>query len=118
MPRTKPRKTHALELTQLELVHLRDLFGVLLPVELAQTVSQALAAIEGRSLLEAKLWTKLCQLCNKAGVDTGDAAPDYVMGLPATPAVSVFRLASDEHDLEGAASDDRPTVNNVFDPEK
>lgn len=75
-----------------ELVHLRDLFNVLLPPTAEQTVSQALAAGESRPMTEAKLWAKIAKLCNDAKIPMEDAAPDYVISLAGPPTLGVFPM--------------------------
>lgn len=91
----KPEKrpTWSLKLTQLELLHLRDLFGVALPPETSTTVSQGLATAEGRQLIEARLWSKLAKACRKADVPLGDDAPDFIIVPSGMPTLGVFRMA-------------------------
>jgi hypothetical protein len=88
-----PSRTFSLRLTLFELLHLRDLFSILLPPEVKQTVSQALAAAEDREIVEAKLWQKVSNMCRAAALPLDDAAPDFVCAASAAPPVSVFRLA-------------------------
>ena len=91
----KKRKTYDLRLTKFELLHLRDLFSILLPPDAKQTMSQALAELENRSLIETMLWKKVFQACLDAGLPTGDSAPDYVAAPASPPPSSVFQLSSD-----------------------
>jgi hypothetical protein len=91
----KKRKTFALRLTKFELLHLRDLFSVVLGPEAQRTVSQALAEAESRPLVETLLWKKLSDLINEAGIPTGDDAPDFVVASTTTPTLGVFQLATD-----------------------
>ena len=91
----KKRKTYDLRLTKYELLHLRDLFGVVLPPEASKTLSQALAELEGRPLVESKLWSKIALLVEAAGLPAGDDAPDFVVAPVTTPPISVFQITSD-----------------------
>jgi hypothetical protein len=94
----KPKKSFSLKLTKQELVHLRDLFGILLPVELKSTVSQFLAAGQGRQLVESKLWNKISQLCAEADIPMGDDAPDFIVTMNSPPQLGVFEMAPEEDD--------------------
>ena len=94
-PKIKRRKTHELRLTQLELLHLRDLMSVCLPPDGKQTLSEALSTLENRQLVEAILWKKLTAACNAAGLPTGDEAPDYVVAPSGMTPLGVFQLATD-----------------------
>lgn len=91
----KKRKTYDLRLTKFELLHLRDLFSILLPPDAKQTMSQALAELENRTLIETMLWKKIFQACQDAGLPTGDDAPDYVAAPASPPPISVFQLSSE-----------------------
>lgn len=91
----KPVTTYNLTLSLTELVHIRDLFSVTLPVEMTTTLSQALAANEGRSLAESKLWKKVSDECEKAGIPTQHDAPDFVVTVSGPPPINVFRLEPD-----------------------
>jgi len=93
---TKPKKTFTLKLSKSELTHLRDLFGILLPVEMKSTVSQTLAAGQGKHLLESKLWNKISQLCNEAKIPLGDEAPDFIVSINSPPSLGVFEMVSEE----------------------
>lgn len=75
--------------------------GVLLPPDGELTLSQSLARSENRSMLEAKLWSKLTQVCAEAGVALGDEAPDFVVGPMAPPVLGVFQLQNSPGDGEG-----------------
>lgn len=92
---TRPQKTSSLRLTRYEVLHLRDLFSILLPTEARQTVSQALAAVEDRSMVEARLWQKVLTACREVALPVGDDAPDFVATATSSPPVGVFRLATD-----------------------
>ena len=91
----KKRKTYELRLTRTELVHLRDLFSVVLPPDVKKTLSQHLAEAEDREFIETKLWDKLIDLCKTAGVPVGDEAPDYVVAPTAAPPMSVFPMSTE-----------------------
>lgn len=110
-PPEKKRKLHSVRLTKYELLHLRDLFSVLLPPEGTQTLSQALAALEGRTLIESLLWRKVSAACEAVEIPTGDEAPDFVIAPSASPPLALFQLSSDppgddEEGLLEAAEDD------------
>lgn len=92
-PEIKQRKTFTVRLTKFELLHLRDLFAVMLPPDLKDTLSQRLAASQDRLLVEAKLWQKIARVCREADLPMDDDAPDFVVAAAAAPPVSVFELA-------------------------
>lgn len=105
----KRRKTYGLRLTKFELLHLRDLFSVLLPPEGQRTMSQALAELESRTLVESVLWKKVSTACVEAGLPMDDDAPDYVVAPASPPPMSVFQLSSDpaaEHPVSNSAEED------------
>lgn len=91
----KPKKSFVLKLTKADLVHLRDLFGILLPADMKMTISQALAASQGRHLFESKLWNKISSLCHEAGIPTGDESPDFIVAMTAPPQLGVFEMMSE-----------------------
>lgn len=91
----RPQKTSTLRLTPYEVLHLRDLFSILLPTEARQTASQALAATEDRPMVEARLWQKVLAACAEVGIPTGDDAPDFVAAASSSPPVGIFRLATE-----------------------
>lgn len=106
----RKRKTFQLRLSKFELIHLRDLFSVILATEAKQTVSQALAQSENRSLVESRLWQRLVQALKEADVPLDDEAPDFVVAASASPPVGVFRLATapdgeDEEEDDGRTGD-------------
>ena len=76
---SKKRKTYDLRLTKFELVHIRDMFSIVLPPELTKTLSQALCEIEERQSDEESLWKKIVELCVDADIPIGDDAPSYVV---------------------------------------
>jgi len=92
----KKRKTYELRLTKSELVHLRDLFGVVLPPDTKKTLSQHLAEVEDRVYVEEKLWTKLSDLLRDADLPVDDEAPDFIVAPTAPPAMGVFPLSADD----------------------
>jgi hypothetical protein len=92
---TKGIESFPVNFTKLELVHLRDLFSIVLPVAMNSTVSQRLAQAEGRPMIEALLWQKLVTACEAADIALNDDAPDYVVGPASTPEISVFPMAHD-----------------------
>jgi hypothetical protein len=100
----KKRKTFELRLTKFELLHLRDLFSVVLPPDVKKTLSQSLAELEERPLVETMLWNKVSEACDLAGIPTGPDAPDYVISINSPPGLGVFQLASEpmsDEDEEG-----------------
>jgi hypothetical protein len=88
----KRQKLYSLKLSMPELVHLRDLFGVLLPPSFDQTVSQRLAASNGAQAFEAKLWKKIHRVCCSANIPTDDSAPDYIVTAAAQPELDIYPL--------------------------
>jgi hypothetical protein len=77
-------KTFALQLTTKELEHLRNLFSIILPSEEEETVSSMLAGLSSKNTkFESVLWQKIGKLCEQAGVETGEGAPDFVIGTMA-----------------------------------
>lgn len=94
-PEIKKHATFELSLTKFELLHLRDLMGILLPPDGAQTVSQSLASAEDRSLIESMLWDKLVKLCKAAKLPMETEAPDYIIAPVAPPPMGVFQVNQD-----------------------
>lgn len=95
-PEVKRQAKFSLQLTRFELLHLRDLMAILLPPDGAQTVSQALAASEDRTIIESMLWDKVSKLCMDANLPVESEAPDYIIAPLAPPPMGVFQL---NHDL-------------------
>lgn len=91
----RKRKTFSVKLSKYELLHLRDLFSILLPPEMKDTISQRLANGQDRSLVEAKLWAKISALCEEAGIPVGEDAPDFVVAASSAPSISVFEMSND-----------------------
>lgn len=96
----KKRKTYDVRLTKMELVHLRDLFSVVLPPDARKTMSQALAELEDRTIIESHLWGKISELCEAAGLPLDQEAPDYIIAPTAPPPMSVFPMSSDPYEEE------------------
>jgi hypothetical protein len=96
-PKIHRQKTYDLTLTKLELLHIRDLFGVLLPPDGNKTLSQALAELEDRSLIETMLWQKVSHLCSEANLPLNNEAPDYIVAPVSTPQLGVFHI---NHDMQ------------------
>jgi len=94
-PEIKKHSTFELSLTKFELLHLRDLMSVLLPPDGAQTLSQSLASIEDRSLVESMLWDKVSNLCKQAKLPLDAEAPDYIVAPIAPPPMGVFQVNQD-----------------------
>ena len=63
-----------------------------------KTLSQHLAELENRVLIESALWSKISSACAEAGLPTGDDAPDYIVAPISSPAMSVFQLSSEPPD--------------------
>jgi hypothetical protein len=94
-PKIKQRRTFTVRLTKFELLHLRDLFGIVFPQEMKTTVSQALAQSQDRVLIEAKLWQKLAKACYEAELPMDDDAPDFVCAAAGAPPIGIFELAQE-----------------------
>ena len=91
----KPKKIFTLRLSKQELVHLRDLFGIMLPPDMKTTVSQAIASSQGRHMAESKLWNKIAGLCEESNIPMGDEAPDFVVTISAPPQLGVFEMKAE-----------------------
>jgi hypothetical protein len=103
-PKVHRQKTYDLTLTKFEILHIRDLFSVLLPPDGSQTLSQSLAELEGRGLIESKLWAKVSALCEAAELPIDAEAPDYIIAPTSSPTLGVFHI---NHDLaESESSED------------
>lgn len=97
----RQRKTATLRLTKFELVHLRDLMSVLTPPTVDTTISQHLAGLENRSIVESVLWRKVSHACEEMAIPMGDDAPDFIVAPASPPPIGVFRLADDPDEEEG-----------------
>lgn len=105
----RKRKTFPLRLTKLELLHLRDLFSILLANKAEKTISQALAESEGRTLVEAKLWQRVVEVCKEAGLPMDEDAPDFICAaILSPPPVGVFRVAAEPEEEEESDSSSSP----------
>ena len=104
----KPKKTFSLKLSLVELVHLRDLFSISLPIDLKSTVSQSLATGQGRQLVETKLWNKIVALCKEATIPLDEEAPDFIITVTSPPELGVFEVAPDPRlqEEEGSEEED------------
>jgi len=100
-PKIHRQKTFDLLLTKHELLHLRDLMSIMLPPNGEKTVSQTLAELEDRNLIESMLWDKLSKLCSAANLPLNDEAPDYIVAPVGPPPMSIFHI---NQDLEQQAS--------------
>jgi hypothetical protein len=112
-PAIKHKKTYEVRFTKFELLHLRDLMSISLPPEGAHTVSETLASLENRVMVESSLWQKLTNACVAVGLPVGDNAPDYIVAPSGIAPMGVFQLASeppsglpDDDDDEDADDDE------------
>jgi len=76
------------ELTKLELEHLRDVLSVFLSA--SQTVSLQLASAKGVEHVDASLWEKTVNACQAAEIGLEDDAPTYVVTLAEAPQLGIF----------------------------
>lgn len=106
--KVKVAKTFELNLTKFELLHLRDLLSVALPPEGRVTVSQALAKLENRPLIESYLWNKVSDACISADLPMDSSAPDYVVAPSGAPPLGVFQLAQEE--ASDSSDDDASSI--------
>jgi hypothetical protein len=100
----KRQQTYDLNLTKFELLHIRDLMGVLLPPEGETTLSRSLAAAEGRELIESSLWRKVADLCSAADLPLGSEAPDYIVIPISHPKLGVFQVNHEADDSPDESS--------------
>jgi len=87
--------TFRVNLTRNELIHLRDVFSVTVPLDRDSTVSQMLATATNRSIVESGVWHKIATACVRAEIPVGDSAPDYVVVSVAQPQLNVMQVASE-----------------------
>lgn len=106
--KVKVAKTFELHLTKFELLHLRDLLSVAFPPEGRVTVSQALAKLENRPLIESYLWNKVSDACISADLPMDSSAPDYVVAPSGAPPLGVFQLAQEE--ASDSSDDDASSI--------
>jgi hypothetical protein len=88
----------SLRLTKKELIHIRDVMSIAFPAENSHglTVSQSLAELENRNIIEFNLWKKIVEACTEVGIMTGEEAPDYVIQMNAPPKLRVYEVMSDD----------------------
>ena len=104
------------KLTKVQLTHLRDMLGIVLPPDTKTTVSEALATIENRRFDEMKLWEKVKKACVKADIPVENDAPDFVVSMESHPTLSVYKLSEDDdEDGECCGDDGCQAINKMFD---
>lgn len=96
-------KTYTLNVTAVELAHIRDLMSVLLPPSGERTLSQELAIAEGRPYIDSVLFKKIYTVCGTADVPTGAAAPDFGLTLAEVPGIVVTRVMTQLPDETGSS---------------
>lgn len=94
-PTVKKRNITSVKFTKYELIHLRDVMSIMLPPNGDKTVSQVLAEVEGRQVVESVLWKKISRACRELDVPLDDEAPDYVVATVGQPQMSVFQVSVD-----------------------
>ena len=122
-PVIKLKKTYEVRFTKFELMHLRDLMSISLPPDGEQSISESLAKVENRTMVESSLWKKLTAACESVGLPTGDNAPDYIVAPTGMPPLGVFQLATEppgesdeeEDEEEDDAEDLDGDKKNIFD---
>ena len=97
---SKTNEIFALNLTRYQLLNLRDVMSVMLPSDMRETISQALAKVGNRSMVEQVLWNKIVKLCIEADVPVGDVVPDYIVSISAPATLGVFELQADPQYVE------------------
>lgn len=92
-------------MTKAELQFVRDLFGILLPPDGQKTVSESLAEMTGRKILEKRLWQKVYNACVESKVAVGDTVPDYIVVTTSQPemAIGMLQHGADDEDGSGEA---------------
>lgn len=100
-PKVHRQKTFDLTMTKHELLHLRDLMSLMLPPNGEKTVSQVLAELENRNLIESLLWDKVTKLCSNANLPLNNEAPDYIVAPIGPPPMGIFHV---NHDVEQPAT--------------
>ena len=116
-PIVKRRETFTLNLTKFELVHLRDLFSIMLPPDMKTSVSQSLAVSQERTLIETKLWQKISSACFSAKLPVNDSAPDFIISPTGPPPMGVFELAQ-EPNQQKSSDNVEEEVGTVYDGEE
>lgn len=76
-----PAAKYTLQLTRKQLEHVRDLLSIEVATDEDDhmTVSGVLASYEDRVHAELSLWRNVWKLCEDAGLDVGDDAPDLFL---------------------------------------
>lgn len=92
MANLKKVQTVELVITKEELVHLRDLFSILLPPDGKFTISRSLAYNESRPFIEGTLWTKIHDLCLENDIPVDGEAPDFFLALEQDVRAQVLQL--------------------------
>jgi hypothetical protein len=95
----KRNKTFDLKLTKPELLHLRDVFSIVLPPDVNTTLSQQLAELENRTMIESMLWKKIYEACKTASLPVDEEAPDYIIAPASSPTLKVFQLAHESDEV-------------------
>jgi len=103
-PEVKRQQVYNLQLNKFELLHIRDLMGILLPPKGEMTLSRSLAAVEDREIMEEMLWEKVSSLCAEAKLPLAQEAPDYIVIPTSYPAMGVFQLHQEREDSQEGLS--------------
>ena len=96
--RAKKPSRCGISLTRDELELLRDIMGLVVPVhgeddEVREgCLSEMLAEVTSRDLVEETLWKKVSEACARAGVGMGDAAPTFAVSVADMPTLRVYEL--------------------------
>jgi len=85
-------KSITLKLTSNELVHVRDLFSILMPQNYVLTLSESLATQNDTEKLENKLWTKIYNLCKCNNISTDKDADDFAVMIANQPQLEIQRI--------------------------
>lgn len=90
--------SYELKLTRQELIHLRDLFSILLPPNGETTLSEQLAIHKDREVVENSLWEKIYNLCLSSNISIEHKAPDFIVTFSSAPNITIVELpkTSDE----------------------
>lgn len=92
--------SYDLKLTRQELIHLRDLFSVLMPPDGQSTLSEQLAEFKERQNVEHSLWEKIYDLCIKTNISTESKAPDFIVTLTSMPNITIVELPKTSEDVK------------------
>jgi len=85
-------KSITLKLTSNELVHVRDLFSILMPQNYVLTLSESLATQNDTEKLENKLWTKIYNLCKCNNISIDKDADDFAVMIANQPQLEIQRI--------------------------